>query len=239
MAIPCYLAMTAAEYAACSVLPSHIGWMACHFSLQNNGLSNLPQQLPANALLILDDSIPMENHSIDAIVSQLTDAAQEFQIDAVLLDFQRLGIAQEKELAAGLGAALPCPVAAPAEYAVGTMPIFLPPVPLNKPIRPYISQHSGQELWLDAAPTPIRFRITSDYSICESLSSIDRALPLADTQAHCHYEIQLSDTCATFTLGRSKEDFSQWLQDAEALGITRVVGLYQEFTDYDNEKAAL
>ena len=92
---------------------------------------------------------------------------------------------------------------------------------------------------MDAAPTPIRFRITSDYSICESLSSIDRALPLADTQAHCHYEIQLSDTCATFTLGRSKEDFSQWLQDAEALGITRVVGLYQELTDYDNEKAAL
>lgn len=238
MIIPCYLAMTAAQYAACAALPPHIGWMACHFSLQNNGLSNLPEQLPKASMLILDDSIPMENHSIDRILEQLSNVVQKLEIAAVLLDFQRHSISREKELSSAIGAALPCPVAAPPEYTTENMPIFLPPIPLHKPLMPCLSKFSGREIWLDAAPVPCRFKITAAGCDCEPLFIADaEALRHAESQMHCHYSIAVSDTEATFTLGRSKGDFFRWLQDAQSLGVTRVVGLYQEliaYCDLDN-----
>lgn len=240
MVIPCYLAMTAAQYASCTALPPCMGWMACHFSLHNNGLSNLPEQLPEASMLILDDSIPMENHSIDTILSQLTDAVQRLDIGAVLLDFQRQSIPQEKQLASAIGASLSCPTAAPPEYAAKTMAVFLPPIPLNKPLKPCLSKFSGREIWLDAAPVPCQFKITAKGCHCESpCFAAPETLLHHDLQSHCHYSIQVSDTDVTFTLGRSKEDFSNWLQDAQGLGVTRVVGLYQELAAYCNEKTAL
>lgn len=240
MAIPCYLAMSAAEYAACSALPSHIGWMACHFSLQNNGLSNLPQQLPANALLILDDSIPMENHSIDTILSQLTNMVERFKTTAVLLDFQRHGAAREKELAAAVGEALPCPVVATPDYASKDMPVFLSPAPLHQPLDVYLSAFPGCKLWLDAAPIPTKICVTSTgatFGSCSSLS--DNDLPYYESQLHCHYRIDLESDRASFTLQRTYADFHDWLRSAEALGVVCAVGLYQELWKYYDEKAAL
>ena len=240
MAIPCYLAMSAAEYAACPTLPPRIGWMACHFSLQNDGLSNLPQQLPANSLLILDDSIPMENHSIDTILFQLTNVVQEQKIDAVLLDFQRHGMIREKKLAAAVSGALPCPVVVTPDYASEYMPVFLPPAPLHQPLDVYLSRFPGRKLWLDAAPIPTKICVTSAGSTYESHASHSgNILPHHAQQLHCHYSIDVQPEQAFFTLERTKEDFHAWLQAAESFGVACAVGLYQELSKYYNEKAAL
>ena len=240
MAIPCYLAMSAAEYATCSALPPRMGWMACHFSLQNDGLSNLPQQLPANSLLILDDSNPMENHNIDTILFQLTNVIEEQKIDAVLLDFQRHSMRCEKELAAAICKALPCPVAATADYASESMPVFLPPAPLHQPLDVYLSKFTGQKLWLDAAPIPTKICVTSAGSSYESHASLSsNHLPHHAQQLQCHYGIDVQPERACFTLERTKEDFYAWLQAAESFGVVCAVGLYQELNKYYNEKAAL
>ena len=62
MDINCYMAMTAAEFIKAKELPTKLGWMACHFSQSNTGLCDLPDMLPKNAIIILDDSTPPEDH---------------------------------------------------------------------------------------------------------------------------------------------------------------------------------
>ena len=62
MPIPCYLAMTAAEYARAKELPGRLAWMACHFAPYGTGVVNLPQQLPEGSVLMLNDRIPICGH---------------------------------------------------------------------------------------------------------------------------------------------------------------------------------
>ena len=62
MAIAPFLAMTGAEMRNNSVLPDKIAWMACHFSPYGTGLSNLPKNLPAGSLLMVDDITPPHGH---------------------------------------------------------------------------------------------------------------------------------------------------------------------------------
>ena len=62
MAIPQYLAMTAAEMAGTAPLPRYMAWMACHFSPYSTGLTNRPAKLRQGSLLILNDRTPIHCH---------------------------------------------------------------------------------------------------------------------------------------------------------------------------------
>ena len=91
MALPLYLAMTAAEIRENPFLPGNTAYMACHFSPYGTGLSNLPRDLPPESLLILNDRTPIRGHDPQQIRDQLAQAMAQFQCLGLLLDFQRAG----------------------------------------------------------------------------------------------------------------------------------------------------
>ncbi len=222
----CYLAMTAAEFAACEPMPARKAWMACHFSPYSLGLSNCPQELPADAMLIINDRTPIHGHDPKVILAQL----QAMQFEALLLDFQRPGVPETAALVQFLTAELPCPVGVSDLYGQDlNCPIFLPPVPLDMPLDAYLSPWGNREIWLEAA---------LDGMVCTVTENGAAAVPLAlgehpsggqnDAALHCHYMTELTDTQVIFTLYRNKDDLSALLQAAQGQGVARSIGLYQE-----------
>ncbi|MBE6947238.1 MAG: hypothetical protein E7454_03170 [Ruminococcaceae bacterium] len=225
-----YHAMTAAEFSGSANLPSHIGWLSCHFSSSGFGLSNLPPLLPPNSLLIIDDSVPMDNHQAEEILSQLLDIEKKFEISGILLDFQRNCDKKTKQLSCFLQKNLPCPVIAPPAYSSAGKPVFLPPAPLHQPLEAYLAPYRNREIWLDMARLSEKITVTPNGSQYELSPTCPGALPPHyDSKLHCHYHIQVEDDTVTFLLERDQSSIDSWLQDAQRLGIRAVVGLYQEW----------
>ncbi len=227
MAIARYLAMTAAEFAVQPEISERVAWMACHFSPYSTSLSNLPQKLPANSLLILNDSTPPEHQDPENISKELVNILKECNYSGILLDFQRPEIAISTQIATEL-LRLDCPVCVSEAYGKDlNCPIFLPPLPLTTPLAEYIAPWKSREIWLDAALSCEEITVTENGSTSRPIS-IAPECPLADEKLHCHYGIKVNDDSIIFTLQRSKEDLEALLLEAEALGIVAAVGLYQE-----------
>ena len=230
MAIRRYLAMTAAEIGNCAALPPNIGWMACHFSPYCTGVSNLPRAMPPGSLLIFDDMTPIHGHDPEYIAAQLTACVEDLSCAACLLDFQRPESQETTAVAKQLVSALPCPVAVSEPYAQDLdCPVFLPPPPPDTPLTDYLQPWQGREIWLEMALGGTILTLTEQ--------GCSRApLPLGDATGggfpenhlHCHYSIQSEEDTAQFTLWRTREDLEDLLKEAEALGVTTAVGLYQE-----------
>ena len=231
MPIAHYLAMTAAEMAGNSAFPRHAAWMACHFSPSGVGLSNLPNWLPPDCLLILDDSTPIHDHAPERIASELSGCMEKFQCAGLLLDFQRPGEAQTRELTAHLCEALPSPVVVSDVYAEGLdCPVFLSPVAPDEAMASRLARWQGREVWLDTTMEGLEIVLTEKGA--KSTPLPHQKYPdcgLEDRTLHCHYQISLKENSAVFTLWRTKSDISAQLEEAEALGVTAAVGLYQEF----------
>jgi len=229
MAIVRYLAMTAAEFSSCEHLPANIAWLACHFSPSGRGLSNIPKTLPSHSLLIVDDSTPFENHDAGYIARQLQETVCNLNVQAVILDFQRPPALGTKQLAAILGEKLPCPVAAPPEYAQNSSAVFLPPCPLHRPLKKHIEPFRGRQIWLDTTWMPVQVTVTASGSICESLPHFPECdLPHFSPELGCAYGIEIFGDQISFTLYRNPDHAENWLQEAETLGVQAAVSLYQE-----------
>ena len=71
MPIPCYIAMTGAEFLHTDRFPDKIAWMACHYACYATGLSNLPKDLPEGALIIVNDRTPPFEQDAAFIAEQL------------------------------------------------------------------------------------------------------------------------------------------------------------------------
>lgn len=231
MPIPRYLAMSAAEMAGCSALPRHMAWMACHFSSSGNGLSNLPRWLPADSLLILDDSIPMQGHDPQRIAEELGACMQHLQCVGLLLDFQRAGEDQTKGLAEYLCKALPFPIIVSDTYAEGLEGgVFVSPTPPDEALASRLSPWKGREIWLDTTTEGLEILLTEHGAKFTSLPSWGcPAGGFEEKHLHCHYRVSLAENSAVFTLWRTAADVEAQLSEAEALGVTATVGLYQEF----------
>ena len=229
MAIDCYLAMTAAEIASTPSLPRKIGYMACHFSPYSTGLSNLPQQLPPDSILLVTDRIPICGHDPELIARQLSDSVKLHRCRSVLLDFQRGGCEETARLVRHLAARLPCPAAVSQPYADGVdCPILLPPVPLDIPPADYLSPWMGRSLWLELAGDSLRITVTPEGTHFSPAPSDPLPLPHQNHRLCCHYRTEVSPEKATFTLQRTPEDLHSLLEEAEPLGVSLAVGLYQE-----------
>ena len=230
MAIRPFLAMTPAEIRAAKVLPDKIAWMACHFSPYSTGLSNLPRALPPGSMVILDDITPIHGHDPQAIAAQLLQRLDTMKCSAVLLDFQRPDFGESADLAGYLTQALPCPVGVSAVYAQTLDgPVFLPPVPLDVGLADYISPWQGREIWLEAALDSQAITLTAQGASAAPIAP-GHAFPegFSDETLHCRYSAAVSQDCARFTLWRTPEDLTALLTEAESLGVTTAVGLYQE-----------
>lgn len=230
MALPLYLALTAAEFQNCSSLPGHTAWMACHYSSYGLGLSNRPQTLPKGSMLILNDRTPPMGHNPELIARQLSESVSTFQCGSVLLDFQRPDIAENSAVVRELVAALPCPVGVPEPYAHGLdCPVFLPPIPPHISLEEFLSPWRGREVWLEAALDCQVITVTAGGAALSPGTPASDSV-LRDKELHCHYTVDAFDDRISFTLYRTDEDLVELLASAEDQGVTRAIGLWQELS---------
>ena len=231
MAITPCLAMTAAEYAFCENRPHSIAWMACHFSPYSTGLSNLPEELPPGSVLCLNDRTPICGHDPILIAGQLEQCMDRFQCSALLLDLQRWPCEETERFLEVLLEALTCPPVLTAHWAEKfTCPVFLPPCPLHRPLEAHIKPWSGRDLWLELERSGETLVLSADG--CQESVLNPRELPesgMQDRTLNCSYDIEILPDCARFRLWRSRKNLSDFLEEAENLGVSGTLGLYQEF----------
>ena len=227
MALPLYLAQTAAEMAG-NPLPRHAAFLSCRFSPGGQGLSNFPEELPSCSILILDDSTPMDGHDPQMITEQLSREISRLSCEAFLLDFQRPGNTGQLELAKILTQSLTCPVAVSELYA-GELdcPVFLPPLPPDKCLSEYLMPWADREIWLEAALDGIMLTLTEAGCTAESLFDFPEE-GLSDKKLHCRYTVETAADSALFRLWRTRADLDALLAEAEAFGVARAIGLWQE-----------
>ena len=230
MALPLYLALTAAEFQFCSRLPECAAWMACHYSPYGSGLSNLPRSLPAEAMLILNDRTPAQGHDPDMILHQLRELEASIHYKYILLDFQRPDSPENAAVAKAIVSTAPCPVGVSEPYARElACPVFLPPAPPHVPLKEHLAPWQGREIWIEAALGGEIVTVTENGSVFYPLSTTD--IPennLEDPALHCHYRSKTFDDRIDFTLWRTRDDLTNLLREAEGLGVTLAVGLWQE-----------
>ena len=226
MGITQYLAMTEQELSA-GPPPPCLAYLGCCFSVQ--GLGGLPQSLPPGALLIIDDRTPPGDRPIPEIGETLQEILVRFSCRGLLLDFERPGIAPQKALAAFLARHLPCPVAAPPEYAPKGCPVFLPPVPVECTVENHLAPWQGREIWLDTGLQGLDLTLTPAGAVCSPA-----AAPLLqgfyDEALCCRYTIRETPQGFVFHLGRDRACLQKLLARAEPLGVTLAVGLWQELS---------
>lgn len=230
MAISLHLAMTSAEISVSTALPEKIAYMACHFSPYGTGLSNLPQSLPKDSILILNDRTPICGHDPKLILYQLEQTVEALQCSGVLLDFQRPDSPETADLCRALADSITCPIAVSSLYA-GALecPVFLPPCPPDTAISAYLEPWKGRDIWLEAAQDTWQITIRESGSTFSLLSEpSDMDFPHWDESLFCHYRTDIFADSIIFTLTRTHNDLSSLLLQAEALGVKQAVGLWQE-----------
>jgi len=230
MALPLYLAMTAAETAKAERLPTHSAYMACHFSPYSTGLSNFPETLPPDNMLIVNDRTPLQGHDPLIIAEQLMLLCEEFQVCAVLLDFQRQ---PDEETMAVVNAILDTsrhPVGVAQGYCGNlSCPVFLSAPPPHILLKDHLAPWQGREIWLEAALETELVTVTEKGSAFTPLRHAELSGAVHnDPRLHCRYCTEILEDRVAFTLQRTKEDLFALLEEAQALGVSKAIGLYQQ-----------
>ena len=223
MGLPLYLAGTRGEMPeADTAFPAY---MACHFSPYENGLE-AQQPLPRCSMVILNDRVPVWGHDPDRVAAQLWEVLEQAEATCVLLDLQRPGCPEAMVKAL---AALPCPVGVTEGYAQLTDGPVLAEVPMHRPLEDARKRWNDRELWLDVAANVQQITVTGSGSCLDSLPPFSpEGIVHREARLCCSYCIDVSADRAVFTLFRTREDIEQLLRQAEELGFTGAVGLYQE-----------
>ena len=234
MALPLYLAMTAAESFS-APMPENMAYMACHFASYGLGISNIPAKLPAGAMLILNDRIPLWEHDPLLVARQLSDAVTALDCSYVLLDFQRQNDPKATAVVRAVTDVLLCPVAISEYYAQGLeCPVFVSAPPPDRSLEEHLTPWKGREIWLEAALETVQITIDSQGARATSLPLQTLSEPYhCSTQYCCSYITELWEDHAVFTLSRNQEDLCALLKKAEGLGVARAVGLYQQLKELE------
>ena len=230
MAIAMYLAQTPWEFDQNSNKNTNLAWMSCRFSPSHTGLSHIPQQLPENTLLILDDMTPPQDHDEDAIHSTLSEIIKKFHCPGILLDFQRPDHPNSLRMIQKL-LTLPCPVIVSDIYAKGLdCSVFLPPIPPYVTPEDYCRPWKNREIWLEIGIQTQTLTLTAQgCQIIDCTYDQHLKLPHFDPNLCCHYDFTICDSQASFTLHRTKADNTSLLSSLEQLGVKGCVGLYENF----------
>ena len=230
MGLPLYLAMTAPELSAAEVLPKHLAYMACVLSPYSTGLSNFPQNLPEDSILILNDSTPARGHEPKLISRQTAEISRQFGCSGILLDFQRPDNALTFQIVEAILSSVSCPVAVSEGYAKHLdCPVFLSAPPADCLLQRWLSPWKDREIWLEAALDARTVTLDKAGSIVHPANPCDpELLPHRSEPLHCHYKTEVTPQEVHFTMQRTSEDLKAQLQEAEGLGVTMAIGLYQE-----------
>ena len=224
-----YLAMTPGELAACPRLPENCAYLGCHFSSSGTGLSGLPQSLPRGSLLIVTDQFPIHRHDPEKISEQVQACVEDLGCALVLLDFQRPGNAETRQVAEGILRRLPGITGVSHLYAEGLdCPVFLPPPPLWTPLKAHLAPWAGRIIWQEVALEGAVVQVTAAGAAYREVPPEPTPLPHFSPELCCHYGIHTEKAQVEFTLTRTKEDLEGFMALGEGLGIRRFIGLYQE-----------
>ena len=230
MALPLYLAMTASEMSSINSFPPHFAYMACHFSPYGQGLSNLPTSLPPNAVLILNDNFPCQSHSPGLVADQLNHVIDSFHCENLLLDFQRPPCPESEQLINTLVSSTTVPVAISQGHSRNWKgAVFLPPCPLHVSLEEYLQPWQGQEIWLEAALCQENIVITPQGTVhIPQFPAQGLDGGFFDDDLCCQYRIHTDEESITFTLFDTPGSLTNKFSQAEKLGVSRIVGLWQE-----------
>ena len=224
----CYLAMTAADFQKYSTFPKKCAWMSCHFSSYSKGLSNLPQALPAGAMLILDDSTSPSGHDPDTVLHQLQAAVNTHICSCVLLDFQKPKSEETAAMATHLAKGLSCSVGISHLYAKElACAVLLPPIPPDIPLAEHIQPWRGRKIWLELAMDVMGYRVSKAGSQPFHPTHLPET-HLVDRPLCCHYAMEQYDDHIDFILWRTAEDLTLLMEQANKSDISQFVGLWQE-----------
>ena len=182
-------------------------------------------------MVILNDRIPIRGHDPGLIADQLLTLYETLHPTRFLLDLQRSSCPETAAAAHRIIDTLPCPVGVTEQYAKDlNCPVFLAPPPLDMTLADYLHPWSGREIWLETAPDACRINVTADGS---TVSAIPWDSPpdgsFSDPVLYCSYKAHVTQNCIFFDLYRSAQDITDLLLQAEALGVTKAIGLYQQF----------
>lgn len=229
MAIVGFLAATPAELGKWAEREARPAWMACHFSPYGRGLSNLPEVLPEGSLLLLDDRNPIQGHDRQLVCRQLTDCASNLRCAGVLLDFQRPGNAEAESLASFLEENLPCTLGVSSLYGKHKKcAVCLPPPPCHVLLKDHLAPWQGREIWLELAGEGETAYLTKNGAKFAPLCSPNSKVSFREPVLHCRYTISIEKTQVRFTLWRTREELESLAREAETLGVTKTLGLWQE-----------
>ena len=232
MALPMFLAMTAAEMSGSPSLPGQIAWFSCHFSPYTQGITNLPDSLPAGSMLILDDRFPCQGHSGSLVAGQLEEVIQRLGCGSLLLDLQRPGNPEAEAVVERILETVSCPTALSEAYARDhDCPVFLSPALLHVPLETHTAPWAGREIWLEAALCQEEILLTE--AGVQYLPRFPMDSPKGgffDDTLCCRYRIETTEDHIRFHLFDTRESLDTKLKKAHSLGITRAVGLYQELS---------
>ena len=223
MGLPLYLAKTRREILGAD--PGRTAFMACHFSSYGDGLE-LWEEFPKCHMVILNDRIPVWNHDPKKVAAQLGEICTQTGAESILLDLQRPGCPESiiKELTA-----LPFSVGVTEGYAANYDCAVFADVSMHLPLSHAAETWKGRQLWLDAAGNTQRITVTAEAAAFTSLPrQIPEGICHRDEKLCCSYHVEVLKDRAEFTLFRTKEDLQDLLQEAEMLGFTKAIGLYQE-----------
>ena len=230
MALPLYLAVTGAEFSSMAEIPFPCAYMACHFSPYTNGLTNLPENLPDNGILILNDRMRCSGHSADLVVQQLQETLERFHCESILLDFQRSPDPESKAMVKTIVQSLSCPVAVTEAFAADFgCPVFLAPAPLHIPLAEYLEPWKGREIWLEAALCQEEIVVTPNGAQFSAHFPPDGLIGgFYDDKLCCCYRTKIEENTIRFILFDTKNSLQQKLSHAHSQGVRRSIGLWQE-----------
>lgn len=233
MEIPLYLTMTAAEVWKAETLPDPLAWMACHFSSYGTGISNVPKELPAGSMLMLNDRIPFCGHDPQQVAQTLCDVAEELKCSRILLDFQRQNYPDLTMVIQAVLEKAHCPVGVSLLYAQDfNCPVLLPPIPPHVPPEEVLMSQKDRELWLELSAEGTEIIVSPEGSRYTSLPYYQpETTAHFEPDLHCHYTITLAENQVRFQLGRTPEDRFSFLQAVSKLGVSCALELWQEIQD--------
>ncbi len=224
MGLPVYLAMTGAEFEAWGGTVQGPAWMACHFSPYGQGITNLPPALPENAMLILNDRIPWSGQDPETVLRQLLALPGE----CLLLDLQRGKNPEALNLIEKICQGFDRPVGVSESFGRDlSCAVFLPPVPPDTVLADYLRPWQGREIWLELELNRVLWTVTEQGAVAGPLDAVPET-GFRDRELCCHYSVSVREDRADFSLWRAREDLDDLLDQAQVLGVTRAVGLWQE-----------
>lgn len=180
-------------------------------------------------MLILNDRTPVCGHDPDLVAAQLKELAEQLSCSRVLLDLQRAGDKLTERIVEAALSALPCPVGVSECYGKElTCPVFLPPVPLLLSPQAYLAPWKGREIWLEIAPDASNYCLTEQGCRQLPFFPMDKRIIHKEAELCCQYSMEMDEDSAVFSVERSRDDLHSLSLAAEELGVSCLVGLYQE-----------